>query len=156
MKVENPLQSNIGLPKILKIRLLLRPPKVLNLQAEDLAEGLIFRNEASKILKNFFYENLFLKKIHTLWVFQTSVYLWNFLEEGWKIKGRNTFYLIKHLSNLYQIDVSFLSFNQHGFDVQWERICYVFFHEPHRFALKKIFLSQTKSFWSQTKNFVPG
>ena len=118
--------------KILKIRLLLRPPKVLNLQAEDLAEGLIFRNEASKILKNFFYENLFLKKIHTLWVFQTSVYLWNFLQEGWKIKGRNTFYLIKHLSNLYQIDVSFLSFNQHGFDVQWERTCYEFFHEPKK------------------------
>ena len=49
-------------PKILKIRLLLRPPKVLNLQAEGLAEGLIFRNEASKILKIFFYENIFLKK----------------------------------------------------------------------------------------------
>ena len=55
-----------------------------------------------------------------------------FLEEGWKIKGRNTFYLIKHLSNLYQIDVSFLSFNQHGFDVQWERTCYEFFHEPKK------------------------
>ena len=44
------------------------------------------------------------------------------------------------MSNLYQIDVSFLSFNQHGFDVQWERICYEFFHEPNAssFCLEKI------------------
>jgi len=56
-------------PKILKIRLLLRPPKVSNLQTEGLAEGLIFRNEASEILKIFFYEIIFLKKKSILYEF---------------------------------------------------------------------------------------